>query len=115
MLLEKIKSKVTPRKRAFVVAFFIVLVCSGLWLFGTNTGYLARTSFTKTFDRDREKVITVYAADGTPIRTYRGKYVLESWRGHYSIIDVKNEERIDIYGNSSVLVDEDLDRSADEQ
>ena len=74
--IESFKQKAKPRKHrkaySFIVAGLIVVICFCWWLFGTNTGWIARTSWDKTFDTQSIHTVTIYDSIGEPVRVYKG-------------------------------------------
>lgn len=122
-MLERVHSlqnKLSVHKRWKPIFYIVVIVFClfGLWLTTTNQGWIARNSFFKTFDTNRHRVITVYSADGSPIRCFDGTYNVEFFADDYLVIMNQNTgERINLYGTSAVVVDEspDFDHSAKQE
>lgn len=98
--------KESKKAKWFVIAGIIVITCLVLWLTTTHTGLLARTSFFKTFDPEVQQNVTVYGADGQVLRRYEGNYDVEHFNGHYTILNLDNETRVDLYGEVVVIIDE---------
>lgn len=106
--LGKIKEKLTFRhhKKAysFIVAGVIVVALFLTWFLGTPTGQLAQQSFFKSFnDIPEEHIIEIYSG-GVKIKEYVGYYRCEQYQGYLVLIDDCTGERIDIYGNNSVII-----------
>ena len=61
----------------------------------------------KTFDTQRERIVTVYAANGEPIREFEGTYNVEIFNDEYLVIMNQNTgERVNVYGGFSIVIDE---------
>lgn len=106
--LGKIKEKLTFRhhKKAysFIIAAVIVIALFLTWFLGTPTGQLAQYSFFKSFNNiPEEHVIEIYNG-GVKIKEYVGFYRCEQYQGYLVLIDDFTGERIDIYGNNSVII-----------
>ena len=83
-----------------------------IWLTQTNQGWIARNSFMKTFETNRERVVTVYGANGQPVREFVGTYNVEFFSDKYLVIMNQNTgERVNVYGNSVIVIDESPDYS----
>ena len=109
--LGKIKEKVKLPSRSRIISVFCaagLIICLFLvWLFGTNTGWIARNSFFKTFDIDTQRIVTVYGANGEFIRYFEGSYNVENFNNQYWVImNQRTGERINIYGDSTIIIDE---------
>ena len=66
-----------------------------------------QNSFLKTFDTQRERVVTVYGANGEPIREFKGTYNVEIFNDEYLVIMNQNtRERVNVYGGSTIVIDE---------
>lgn len=64
----------------------------------------------KTFEINRERIVTVYSADGEPVRKFIGTYNVEIFNDQYLVIMNQNTgERINVYGDSSIIIDESPD------
>lgn len=106
--LGKVKEKLTFRhhKKAysFIIAGVIVITLFLTWFLGTSTGQLAQQSFFKSFnDIPEEHIIEIYSG-GVKIKEYVGYYRCEQYQGYLVLIDDCTGERIDIYGNNSVII-----------
>ena len=103
----KIGGVIYGRRRKLVLfAISLVLVMSGIWLFGTQTGELARRSFFKSFGRDdnRPQIVTVYSG-GEEIMRLNGHFSVENYQNRLVILDRDNpNEYIDLYGDSAVVI-----------
>ena len=106
ILAEKVKPKRHRKAYSFIIAGLIVVVCFCWWLFDTNTGWIARTSWDKTFDTTSEHIVTVYDGVGNPVRVYKGTYNVEDRGKYWIIMNVNAGERINVYGNSMIIIDE---------
>lgn len=112
--LGKIKEKVKLPSRSRTISVFCaagLIICLFLiWLLGTNTGWIARNSFFKTFDIDTQRIVTVYGANGELIRYFEGSYNVENFNNQYWVImNQRTGERINIYGDSTIIIDESPD------
>lgn len=110
----KIKEKVKPPSRSRTISILCaagLIVCLFLiWLLGTNTGWIARNSFFKTFDTVTQRIVTVYGANGELIRYFEGSYNVENFNNQYWVImNQRTGERINIYGDSTIIIDESPD------
>lgn len=93
--------------KMFLYAGIFILILGIIWLTQTNQGWIARNSFLKTFDTTTERIVTVYGANGEPIRYFEGTYNVENFNGQYWIImNQQTGERVNIYGNSTIIIDE---------
>lgn len=90
--------------KMFLYAGIIILMFGYVWLFYTNTGWLARTSFFKSFDRHPDRVVRIYAGNEL-IEEYIGEYAIENYQGYLVLIDFQNQERINLYGDVVAVVD----------
>lgn len=100
------KKKGHKKVYSFIIAGIMVVVMFFTWLFGTNTGWIARTSWEKTFDTESYHLVTVYSADGATIRHYEGTYNVEDRGKYWIIMNVNTGERINVYGDSMIIIDE---------
>lgn len=94
------------RRKWIMFAVCLALILSGLWLFGTQTGELARRSFFKSFGHEdnRPQIVTVYSG-GEEIMRLTGRFSVENYQNRLVIIDRDNpNEYIDIYGDSAVVI-----------
>ena len=98
------KTKGHRKWKMFVYAAIILFIMGYIWLFHTNIGWLARTSFEKTFKQDPNRIIRVYAGNEL-IGTYVGHYAVEPYNGYLVVIDFDNHERINIYGEVTAIID----------
>lgn len=98
------KTKGHHKWKMFIYAGIILFLAGYVWLFYTNTGWLARTSFEKTFKQDPNRIVRVYAGNEL-IDTYVGHYAVEQYQGYLVVIDFDNHERINIYGEVTAIVD----------
>lgn len=106
--LGKIKEKLTFRQHkkaySFIIAGIIVITLFLIWFLGTPTGQLAQHSFSKSFnDTPEEHVIEIFNG-GQKIKEYIGYYRVEQYQGYLVLIEDHTGERIDIYGNNSVII-----------
>lgn len=103
--LSRAKSHLLSKRKwiSFFVALFVVLIST--WLFFTQTGELAQRSFLKSFGQTEfgPQVIQVYNG-GEKIIELVGSFSVEHYQGRIVIIDKHNNEYIDLYGNTSVVV-----------
>lgn len=95
--------------KMFLYAGILILGMGYIWLFHTNTGWLARTSFEKTFKQDPNRVVRIYAGNEL-IDTYIGHYAVEQYQGYLVVIDFDNQERINVYGEVTAIVDTPRDK-----
>ena len=94
------------RRKLALFAISLVLVLSGIWLFGTQTGELARRSFFKSFGQEdnRPQIVTVYSG-GEEIMRLMGHFSVENYQNRLVILDRDNpNEYIDLYGDSAVVI-----------
>lgn len=94
------------RRKWLMFAICLVLILFGIWLFGSQTGELARRSFFKSFGQDdtRPQIVTVYNG-GEEIMRLEGHFSVEHYQGRLIIIDRNNpQEYIDLYGDSAVVI-----------
>lgn len=98
------KTKGHRKWKMFIYAGIVIFLAGYIWLFYTNTGWLARTSLDKTFGQDRNRIVKIYAGNKL-IDTYVGHYTVEPYRGYLVVIDFDNQERINIYGDVTAIVD----------
>lgn len=103
--LSRAKSHLLSKRKwiSFLAALVVVLI--GTWLFFTQTGELAQRSFFKSFGQTEfgPQVIQVYNG-GEKIIELVGSFSVERYQGRIVIIDKHNNEYIDLYGNTSVVV-----------
>lgn len=90
---------------SFIIAGLLVVFMFLWWLFGTNTGWIARTSWDKTFDTTSIHVITVYDATGNPLCVYEGTYTVEDRGKYWIVMNRTTHERINVYGDATVIID----------
>lgn len=101
------KTKGHRKWKMFVYAGIIVFISGVIWLTQTNQGWIARNSFFKTFDTNRERIVTVYGANGEPVRRFEGTYNVEFFDDKYLVImNQHTGERVNVYGNSTIVIDE---------
>ena len=98
------KFKGHKKWKMFLYAGILILTMGYIWLFHTNIGWLARTSFEKTFKQDPNRVVRIYAGNEL-IDTYIGHYAVEQYQGYLVVIDFDNHERINVYGEVTAIVD----------
>ena len=113
---EKIKNGVSNLRqkvkghhkwKMFLYAAIMIVIAFTIWLTSTNRGWIARSSFMKTFDVETQRIVMVYSADGSKIREFRGTYNVEFFSDDYLIImNQKTGERVNLYGASTIVVDE---------
>ena len=106
---QSIKEKLRGHHRwkTFAYAGIVVMCLFLIWLTQTNQGWIARNSFLKTFDTQRQRVVTVYGANGEPIREFKGTYNVEIFNDEYLVIMNQNTgERVNVYGGSTIVIDE---------
>lgn len=103
--LSRAKSHLLSKRKwiSFLAALVVILI--GTWLFFTQTGELAQRSFFKSFGQTEfgPQVIQVYNG-GEKIIELVGSFSVEHYQGRIVIIDKHNNEYIDLYGNTSVVV-----------
>ena len=90
--------------KMFLYAGILIFGMGYIWLFHTNIGWLARTSFEKTSKQDPNRIVRIYAGNEL-IDTYIGHYTVEQYQGYLVIIDFDNHERINVYGEVTAIVD----------
>lgn len=90
--------------KIFVYAGIILFIMGYIWLFYTNTGWLARTSFTKTFDHASDRIVRIYAGNEL-IDEYIGAYSIEQYQGYLVLINHEQETRTNLYGDIVAVVD----------
>lgn len=104
-LREKFKGH--KKWKMFLYAGIIIFTSGVIWLTQTNQGWIARNSFFKTFDTQRERIVTVYGANGESIREFKGTYNVEIFNDKYLVIMNQNTgERVNVYGGSTIVIDE---------
>lgn len=88
----------------YLLAFLIVF--SFIWLFCSQQGFLARRSFKKTVGQDTNepRVVRIYSGNAL-IETYVGHYTVEAYQSRLVIINRDNGETVDVWGNTSVIID----------
>mgnify|MGYP006871903962 CR=1 FL=1 len=88
----------------YLLAFLIVF--SLIWLFCSQQGFLARRSFKKTVGQDTNepRVVRIYSGNAL-IETYVGHYTVEAYQNRLVIINRDNGETVDVWGNTSVIID----------
>lgn len=88
----------------YLLAFLIVF--SLIWLFCSQQGFLARRSFKKTIGQDTNepRVVRIYSGNAL-IETYVGHYTVEAYQNRLIIINRDNGETVDVWGNTSVIID----------
>lgn len=99
------------RRKLALFTISLVLVLSGIWLFGTQTGELARRSFFKSFGQEdtRPQIVTVYNG-GEEIMRLEGHFSVENYQDRLVILDRDNpKEYIDLYGDSAVVIQTSAD------
>ena len=102
---EKLKGH--KKWKMFLYAGILIFISGTIWLTQTNQGQIARNSFLKTFDTQRERIVTVYGANGEPIREFKGTYNVEIFNDEYLVIMNQNTgERVNVYGGFSIVIDE---------
>ena len=107
---EKVKLPSRSRTISVICAAGLIICLFLIWLLGTNTGWIARNSFFKTFDIDTQRIVTVYGANGELIRYFEGSYNVENFNNQYWVImNQRTGERINIYGDSTIIIDESPD------
>lgn len=103
--LSRAKSHLLSKRKwiSFLAALVVVLI--GTWIFFTQTGELVQRSFFKSFGQTEfgPQVIQVYNG-GEKIIELVGSFSVERYQGRIVIIDKHNNEYIDLYGNTSVVV-----------
>lgn len=103
--LSRAKSYLLSKRKwiSFLAALVVILIST--WLFFTQTGELAQRSFFKSFGQTEfgPQVIQVYNG-GEKIVELVGSFSVERYQGRIVIIDKHNNEYIDLYGNTSVVV-----------
>lgn len=90
--------------KMFLYAGIIVFILFFTWLFGTNTGWLAQQSLFKSFNHHPDRAVRVYTGNEL-IDEYVGEYSVEQYQGYLVVIDHKNHERINLYGDVVAIVD----------
>ena len=78
---QNLKEKIQGHHKwkMFLYAGIFILVLVYIWLFYTNTGWLARTSFFKSFNHHPDRIVRIYA----------GNELIEEYVGEYSIENLK--------------------------
>ena len=69
----------------------------------TLVGSLA-LALKKTFKQDPNRIVRIYAGNEL-IDTYIGHYAVEQYQGYLVVIDFDNQERINVYGEVTAIVD----------
>lgn len=90
--------------KMFIYAGIIIIIFLYIWLFYTNTGWLVRTSFLKSFEREPDRVVKVYTGSEL-VGEYVGKYSVENYQGYLVLIDHEHQQRINLYGDVVAIVD----------
>lgn len=105
-IFEKIKPSGSHKKiYSFLLAGILVVSLFLWWLFGSNMGWIARTSWEKTFDTTSIHLITVYDATGDPICVYEGTYTVEDRGKYWIVMNQQTGERINVYGQATIIID----------
>lgn len=98
--------RLTTRRKSFIIATIIVLSSLAVYLGVSPVGMLVQSSVYKTFHGNGPRVVTVYDGKGDVIRRYSGNYAVETYNHHRSVINMDTKERIDIYGDITIIIDE---------
>ena len=98
------KFKGHKKWKMFLYAGILILGMGYIWLFHTNTGWLARTSFSKSFEHHPDRIVRIYAGNEL-IEEYVGAYTIENYQGYLVLIDFERQERINLYGDVIAVVD----------
>lgn len=107
---EKVKLPSRSRTISVLCAAGLIICLFLIWLLGSNQGWIARNSFFKTFDINTQRIVTVYGANGELIRYFEGTYNVENFNNQYWVImNQHTGERINIYGDSTIIIDESPD------
>ena len=109
---ERIEALIRGHHKWKMFLYAAILLIGGVvfWLTQTNVGWIARNSWSKTFDTDTVRTVTAYSDDGTPIRRFHGTYSVEIFNDQYLVVMNQNTgERVNIYGDSAIVVDESPD------
>lgn len=107
---EKVKLPSRSRTISILCAAGLIICLFLIWLLGSNQGWIARNSFFKTFDINTQRIVTVYGANGELIRYFEGTYNVENFNNQYWVImNQHTGERINIYGDSTIIIDESPD------
>ena len=101
---EKVKLPSRSRTISILCAAGLIICLFLIWLFGSNTGWLARQSFFKSFDHAPERIVRIYSGSEL-IATYEGHYTVEQYQGYLVVIDFDYEQRINVYGDVAAIVD----------
>ena len=99
------------RRKWIMFAVCLALILFGVWLFGSQTGELARRSFFKSFGQEdhRPQIVTVYNG-GEEIMRLEGHFSVENYQDRLVILDRDNpNEYIDLYGDSAVVIQTSVD------
>ena len=105
---DKIKSITKERgfRKCICYLLAFLIVFSLIWLFCSQQGFLARRSFKKTVGQDTNepRVVSIYSGNAL-IETYVGHYTVEAYQNRLVIINRDNGETVDVWGNTSVIID----------
>ena len=101
---DKRDARKSTKWKFFLAAAILIVGCGYIWLFHTNVGWIARNSFFKTFDRNPDRIIKVYAGNEL-IEEYRGAYTIENYQGYLVLIDFEHDTRTNLYGDIIAVVD----------
>ena len=98
------KTKGHHKWKMFLYAGIIIFILGIIWLTQTNTGWLARNSFFKSFNHEPNRIVKVYAGN-EQIAEYVGHYTVEQYQNYLVVIDFDNQERINLYGDVVAIID----------
>ena len=105
--LKAVWGHITKHRKLYSVlsAVLVVLILFSIWLFNTNMGWIARSSWNKTFDTTSVHSVTVYGSTGNVLAEYLGTYNVEDRGRYWIIMNVNTGERINVYGDCAIILD----------
>lgn len=104
---DKIMNAVRKWVKPILIAVIVVVAGYTIWLFTTTQGQLTLDEITGTYAPPPvEHVISVYD-NGVKVAEYAGRYSIEKFDGHIVLVDHEGGSKVEIYGDSVVILDED--------
>lgn len=102
----KDKPKVWKTRYTIIIVLLILFIGCGItYTYFTQHGKLFQEDFSNAFNTPQEiKEVEVYS-NGTLIHEYIGYYSVQSYNGHYVILDHSQQKRIDVWGDVVVVAD----------
>lgn len=90
-----------------LIAVIVVITGYTIWLFTTVQGQLTLDKIAGIYTPPpAEHMISIYD-NGVKVAEYTGRYSIEKFDGHIVLVDHKDGSKVEIYGDSAVILDED--------